>query len=123
MSDPSPPSSARPAEVDVHYDAIIVGAGFAGLFMLYRLRELGLSARVFEAGGGVGGTRVAIPVPRAADVVGGLECDRRHAELPEAVQQVQPGHAGTDDDHLDVEPTIAVGRVAGCVVGRVVRCG
>jgi cyclohexanone monooxygenase len=37
-------------------DAVIVGAGFAGLYMLYRLRGLGLSARVFEAGGGVGGT-------------------------------------------------------------------
>jgi cation diffusion facilitator CzcD-associated flavoprotein CzcO len=37
-------------------DAIIVGAGFAGLYMLHRLRGLGLSARVFEAGGGVGGT-------------------------------------------------------------------
>jgi len=38
------------------YDAVVVGAGFAGLYMLHRLRGLGLSARVFEAGGGVGGT-------------------------------------------------------------------
>src|SRR3984893_7808263 len=37
-------------------DAVIVGAGFAGLYMLYRLRGLGLSARVFEAGKGIGGT-------------------------------------------------------------------
>jgi cyclohexanone monooxygenase len=37
-------------------DAIVVGAGFAGLYMLYRLRSLGLSVRVFEAGGGIGGT-------------------------------------------------------------------
>ena len=37
-------------------DAVIVGAGFAGLYMLHRLRGLGLSARVYEAGGGVGGT-------------------------------------------------------------------
>jgi len=37
-------------------DAIIVGAGFAGMYMLHRLRGLGLSARVLEAGGGVGGT-------------------------------------------------------------------
>jgi cyclohexanone monooxygenase len=37
-------------------DAVIVGAGFAGLYMLHRLRGLGLSARVFEAGRGVGGT-------------------------------------------------------------------
>src|SRR5580692_7933403 len=39
-----------------HFDAVVVGAGFAGLYMLYRLRGLGLSARVYEAGGGVGGT-------------------------------------------------------------------
>jgi cyclohexanone monooxygenase len=38
------------------YDAVVVGAGFAGLYMLHRLRGLGLSVRVFEAGGGVGGT-------------------------------------------------------------------
>ena len=37
-------------------DAVVVGAGFAGLYMLHRLRRLGLSARVFERGGGVGGT-------------------------------------------------------------------
>jgi len=38
-------------------DAVIVGAGFSGLYMLHRLRDLGgLSARVYEAGGGVGGT-------------------------------------------------------------------
>src|SRR5829696_7895461 len=37
-------------------DAVIVGAGFAGLYMLYRLRRLGLSARIYEAGGGIGGT-------------------------------------------------------------------
>ena len=37
-------------------DAVIVGAGFAGLYMLYRLRGLGLSAQVFETGKGVGGT-------------------------------------------------------------------
>jgi cation diffusion facilitator CzcD-associated flavoprotein CzcO len=37
-------------------DVVIVGAGFAGLYMLHRLRELGFSARAYEAGAGVGGT-------------------------------------------------------------------
>src|SRR6516165_7814151 len=46
----------RPPEIDVAFDAVVVGAGFAGLYMLYRLRGLGLTARVYEAGGGVGGT-------------------------------------------------------------------
>jgi cyclohexanone monooxygenase len=37
-------------------DALIVGAGFSGIYMLKRCRELGLSARVIEAGTDVGGT-------------------------------------------------------------------
>ncbi|MEE8077798.1 MAG: NAD(P)/FAD-dependent oxidoreductase, partial [Pseudomonadales bacterium] len=38
------------------FDAVVVGAGFAGLYMLHRLRELGFTVQVFEAGDGVGGT-------------------------------------------------------------------
>ena len=38
------------------FDAVVIGAGFSGLYMLHRLRELGFSARVYEAGGDVGGT-------------------------------------------------------------------
>ncbi len=37
-------------------DAVVVGAGFAGLYALHSLRELGLSVRVFERASGVGGT-------------------------------------------------------------------
>ena len=37
-------------------DAIIVGAGFSGLYMLYRLRQNGIRARILEAASGVGGT-------------------------------------------------------------------
>jgi len=37
-------------------DAVIVGAGFAGLYMLHKARQSGFSARVFEAASGVGGT-------------------------------------------------------------------
>ncbi len=38
------------------YDVVIIGAGVAGLYQLYRIRQLGLSVRVFDDGGGVGGT-------------------------------------------------------------------
>jgi cation diffusion facilitator CzcD-associated flavoprotein CzcO len=37
-------------------DAVVVGAGFTGLYMLHRLRRAGFSARLFESGSGVGGT-------------------------------------------------------------------
>ena len=37
-------------------DAIVVGGGLGGLYALHRLRKLGLTARAFEAGSGVGGT-------------------------------------------------------------------
>ena len=46
----SPPNSA------LDFDAIIIGAGLSGMYQLHRLRELGLRARVFEAGTDVGGT-------------------------------------------------------------------
>src|SRR2546430_5471603 len=53
------------AKATAHIDAVIVGAGFAGLYTLHRLRGLGLSARVFEAGSGVGGTWDWNRYPRA----------------------------------------------------------
>ena len=46
----------RSAEVDVEFDAVVVGAGFAGMYMLHCLRGMGMRARVYEAGSGVGGT-------------------------------------------------------------------
>src|SRR3981081_1044983 len=38
------------------FDAIVIGAGVAGLYQLYKLRGLGLGVRVLEAGSAVGGT-------------------------------------------------------------------
>jgi cyclohexanone monooxygenase len=46
-------TSAAPAAT---YDVVVVGAGFAGMYMLHKLRGLGLSVRVYEQGGDVGGT-------------------------------------------------------------------
>jgi cyclohexanone monooxygenase len=47
-------ASVEPA---TDFDAVIIGAGFSGLYMLHSLRnEMGLSARLYEAGDGVGGT-------------------------------------------------------------------
>jgi cation diffusion facilitator CzcD-associated flavoprotein CzcO len=47
----------RPSEAQLAVsDAIIIGAGISGMYMLYRLRELGMTVRVFEAGTNVGGT-------------------------------------------------------------------
>ncbi|MCD9623649.1 flavin-containing monooxygenase [Rhabdothermincola salaria] len=56
-------AEAEGSRPDVHepgpvteVDAVVVGAGFAGMYMLWRLRRLGLSAQVIEAAGDVGGT-------------------------------------------------------------------
>ena len=49
---PSTPSQASATD----FDAIVIGAGFGGLRALHELRELGLRARVIEAGSDVGGT-------------------------------------------------------------------
>jgi cation diffusion facilitator CzcD-associated flavoprotein CzcO len=54
------PQSRTPPKVGAaspkHYEVSIVGAGLSGMYQLHRLRQLGLSVRVFEAGSGVGGT-------------------------------------------------------------------
>jgi cyclohexanone monooxygenase len=50
---PSMPGKSQAAEA---CDAVVVGAGFAGMYMLHRLRGIGLSVRVYEQGSGVGGT-------------------------------------------------------------------
>jgi cation diffusion facilitator CzcD-associated flavoprotein CzcO len=47
---------ARQADPPLDFDAIIIGAGMSGMYQLYRLRELGLRVRLFEAGTNVGGT-------------------------------------------------------------------
>jgi cation diffusion facilitator CzcD-associated flavoprotein CzcO/acetyl esterase/lipase len=58
VADVAPASAAAgnvagsPTELDV----VIVGAGFAGMYLLHRIRQLGLAARVVEAGSDVGGT-------------------------------------------------------------------
>jgi cyclohexanone monooxygenase len=49
------PTETKP-EAKTTFDAVIVGAGVAGMYMLHRLRKLGMSVRVYEAGDGVGGT-------------------------------------------------------------------
>lgn len=52
-----PDPSLRHSDNSVPLDAIIIGAGFSGMYQLYCLRErLGMRARVLEAGHGVGGT-------------------------------------------------------------------
>jgi cyclohexanone monooxygenase len=52
-------AAAQPQPVshqNARIDVVVVGAGFAGLYLLYKLRGLGLAVKVFEQGGDVGGT-------------------------------------------------------------------
>ncbi len=55
-ANPASRSASQDVDVDVDVDAVVVGAGFAGLYLCHRLVTSGFSVRVFEAGGGVGGT-------------------------------------------------------------------
>jgi cation diffusion facilitator CzcD-associated flavoprotein CzcO len=54
-------------------DALVIGAGFAGLYMLHRLRETGRTALVLERGAGVGGTWYWNRYPGARVDVQGVE--------------------------------------------------
>ena len=50
-------AAPRPDDVEQQaFDVLVIGAGFAGLYALYKLRQLGLSVRVLEKAEGVGGT-------------------------------------------------------------------
>jgi cation diffusion facilitator CzcD-associated flavoprotein CzcO len=44
------------ADADTSFDVLVIGAGFSGLYMLHRLRQLGLRTQVLEMAENVGGT-------------------------------------------------------------------
>ncbi|KAK7530024.1 hypothetical protein BKA81DRAFT_420963 [Phyllosticta paracitricarpa] len=50
------PSDKYPYNDNLQVDALIVGAGFAGTYMLYHLRKRGFRTVIYEAGDGFGGT-------------------------------------------------------------------
>lgn len=52
----TPNGNGKDQHQEAAFDALVIGAGFAGMYMLHRLRRLGLATRVIEAGSGVGGT-------------------------------------------------------------------
>lgn len=56
-----------------HYDAVVIGAGFSGLYALHRLRELGVRVRALEAADNVGGTWLVNRYP-------GARCDIESVE-------------------------------------------
>jgi len=45
-----------PTKVDASFDALVIGAGFSGLYTLHRLRQQGIRTRVLEMAENVGGT-------------------------------------------------------------------
>lgn len=52
-------SREQPAEMDAqiqNYDVVVVGAGVSGMYALHRLREIGLSVRVYDGASDIGGT-------------------------------------------------------------------
>jgi acetone monooxygenase len=49
-------SSASQPTHTTRLDAVVIGAGIAGLYQLYKLREMGLKVKAYETGSGVGGT-------------------------------------------------------------------
>jgi cyclohexanone monooxygenase len=96
-------------------DALVVGAGFSGLYALHRLRELGLKARLVERGGGVGGTWYWNRYPGARcdiesvdyqfsfsqDLLDEWEWSERYAAQPEILRYLD-----FVADRLDLRPDI-----------------
>ena len=92
------------ATAGTDYDAIIVGAGFSGLYELHRLRdELGLSVKVIEKADDVGGTWYWNRYPGARcdseshiycysfdeDILQNWEWSERYPEQPEVLEYLR----------------------------------
>jgi cyclohexanone monooxygenase len=56
MSEKDRTPAPRAPETGASFDAVVVGAGFAGLYAIHCLRQLGFTVRAYEGGDGVGGT-------------------------------------------------------------------
>lgn len=96
-------------------DAVIVGAGFAGMYTLHRMKQSGFTARVFEAGGDVGGTWYWNRYPGARcdiesmeysysfsdDLQQDWEWSERYATQPEILS-----YASHVADHFNLRPAI-----------------
>ena len=118
-------SAEKPTTVPGHVDAIVVGAGFAGMYMLHRLRGLGLSTQVFEAGSDIGGTWFWNRYPGARCDIESLEYSysfdddlqqswhwsERYASQPEILRYIR--HVA---ERFDLRRSIQLGtRVAGAL--------
>ena len=101
------------------HDVIVIGAGMSGLYLLYRLRALGLDVRVFEAGTGVGGTWYWNRYPGARCDIESVQYS--HKYIPELQQEwdwseryaPQPeilDYANHIADRLDLRRDICFGR-------------
>jgi cation diffusion facilitator CzcD-associated flavoprotein CzcO len=107
-------------------DAVVVGAGFAGLYALHKLRSAGLSARVFESGPDVGGTWYANRYPGArCDVESVDYCYSFSDELQQewdwsekyATQAEILAYINWVADRLDLRPDVTLNaRVASAVL-------
>jgi cation diffusion facilitator CzcD-associated flavoprotein CzcO len=62
------------------FDIVVVGAGFAGLYALHKMRQLGFNVQVYEAGSGVGGTWYWNRYPGARCDVNSLEYSYQFSE-------------------------------------------
>ena len=56
LQEPSRLGGTTQAARETRLDAVVIGAGIAGLYQLHRLREMGLNVRAYDAASGVGGT-------------------------------------------------------------------
>ena len=68
----------------VDYDAIVIGAGFSGLYALHRLRELGVRTVVLEKAENVGGTWLFNRYPGARCDIESIEYSYSFDEEPSA---------------------------------------
>ena len=96
-------------------DVIIVGAGFAGLYLLDRLRGMGMSVQVFEASDGLGGVWYWNCYPGAASILP-AQCINFHAttygEIGSSASSIQRGRKSASISTTWTKNSASVGTFA-----------
>src|SRR6266478_3741295 len=101
MSALQPISGKSHAAGSQTYDVVVVGAGFAGMYMLHRLRGLGLTVRVYEQGGDVESMQYSYSF--SDELQQEWDWSERYAPQPEILK-----YANHVADRFNLRPDIAL---------------
>lgn len=105
-------SSVRSSQPQQNFNVVIIGGGFAGLYMLHRVRQRGLRVRLYEAGSGIGGTWFWNRYPGARVDVESMEYSYSFDDALQHIPLLGNLHRQATGDTID-----PITRIAGALFG------